>query len=139
MPRVDVTRRPFDNLTARRAGAVIALVTFVVGLAGGILMSAIDRNDFPTVKSGLWWSIQTITTVGYGDAVPTSDLGRLLAVLVMVTGLGFLSVVTAAISAAFVESARRRRGDDQGIALAHIVERLDRIERKLGEVDEPRR
>ena len=35
-------------------------------------MWLIDRDDFPTIGSGLWWSIQTITTVGYGDNVPTS-------------------------------------------------------------------
>ena len=97
--------------TARRAGIVIASVTIVVAIAGAIVMRLLDREEqFSTIGSGLWWSLQTITTVGYGDTVPQDTLGRLVAAVVMVTGIGFLGVVTASISAAFVESARRRWG-----------------------------
>jgi voltage-gated potassium channel len=95
-----VERKPIPHdLTARRAGQIIASVTFVVALVGGVLMWLIDKEDFPTIGSGMWWSVQTITTVGYGDKVPTSTAGKALAAVVMVTALGFLSVVTAAISA----------------------------------------
>jgi voltage-gated potassium channel len=127
---VRVTQIP-DHLTARRAGQAIAAVTLVVGIAGGILMWLIDREDFPTVGSGLWWAIQTITTVGYGDNVPQTRGGQFLAALVMVTGLGFMSVVTAAISAAFIESARRKRSGREAITLDHIAERLDQLERLM--------
>ena len=127
MRRVRLTQIP-EHLTARRAGQLIAAVTLVVGFAGGFLMWLIDRDDFPTIGSGLWWAIQTITTVGYGDSVPQTRGGQFLAALVMVTGLGFMSVVTAAISAAFIESARRRRTGAQAITLEHIAERLDQIE-----------
>jgi voltage-gated potassium channel len=126
--------RPIPHdLTARRAGQIIAAVTFVVALAGGVLMWLIDKQDFPTIGSGMWWSVQTITTVGYGDKVPTSTAGKTLAAVVMVTALGFLSVVTAAISAMFIESARRRRMGDTDITLTHIAERLDQIERLMHE------
>jgi voltage-gated potassium channel len=125
------SRVPHHDLTARRAALAIGAVTLVVGLAGGILMWVVDREDFPTIGSGLWWAIQTITTVGYGDRVPNSDAGRILAALVMVTGLGFLSVVTAAISAMFIESARRKRGRSEEVTLQQLSERLERIERLL--------
>jgi voltage-gated potassium channel len=129
-----VERKPIPHdLTARRAGQIIASVTFVVALAGGVLMWLIDHEDFPTIGSGMWWSVQTITTVGYGDKVPTSTAGKALAAVVMVTALGFLSVVTAAISAMFIESARRKRSGDTDITLAHIAERLDQIERLMDE------
>ena len=67
-----------------------------------------DKKTFPNIGDGLWWAIQTVTTVGYGDLVPTSTAGRFVAALVMVVGIGFLTVVTAAITSAFIESARRR-------------------------------
>jgi voltage-gated potassium channel len=118
--------------TARRAGQLIAATTVVVAVVGGLLMRVLDRDEFPTVGSGLWWALQTVTTVGYGDHVPANGGGKVLAGVVMVTGIGFLSVVTASISAAFVESARRRRGDDG------VAERLDRIERALEELKETR-
>jgi voltage-gated potassium channel len=117
--------------TARRAGQWIAITTIVVAIAGGFAIWLLDRDEFPTIGSGLWWSLQTVTTVGYGDHVPSQTEGRVVAGIVMVTGIGFLSVVTASISAAFVESARRRRGVNRDDP---VLERLERIEQALEEL-----
>jgi voltage-gated potassium channel len=117
--------------TARRAGQWIAVTTVVVAVAGGFAIWLLDRDEFPTIGSGMWWALQTITTVGYGDHVPSAIEGRVVAGVVMVSGIGFLSVVTASISAAFVESARRRRGRNTDDLL---LERLERIERSLEEL-----
>jgi voltage-gated potassium channel len=122
------------DLTARRAGRAIAVTTLVVATAGGALMWMIDKHDFPSLGSGLWWAVQTVTTVGYGDHVPSSDGGKFLAAFVMVTGIGFISVVTAAISAMFVESARRRVHEDDKERLDAIAVQLERIERRLDEL-----
>src|SRR4051794_36026418 len=113
-----------DDLKARRAGFTIAIVTLFVAIVGGVLMRVFDPKDFPDIASGLWFAVQTVTTVGYGDHVPSNTEGRAIAVIVMIVGIGFISVLTASISAAFVESARRRRhrGDDE--ALKEIAERL---------------
>jgi voltage-gated potassium channel len=119
----------FNPSTARRAGILIGIATVVVAIGGAVLIRVLDPDEFPTIPSGLWWAVQTVTTVGYGDHVPTSTEGKVIAGVVMVTGIGFLSVVTASISAAFVESARRKRGDENELA-----ERLDRIERALEEL-----
>jgi voltage-gated potassium channel Kch len=116
--------------TARRAGQLIAVVTVAVALAGGLAITLLDRDEFPTLGSGMWWSLQTITTVGYGDHVPKDAFGQIVAGVVMVTGIGFISVVTASISAAFVESARRRRQESDD----SVIERLERIERALEEL-----
>ena len=71
-------------------------------------MTLIDREQFPSIGSGLWWAAQTVTTVGYGDNVPVSFAGRLLAVAVMLLGIGFLTVITAAITSTFVARSRAR-------------------------------
>lgn len=118
--------------TARRAAVVIAGVTIAVAVAGALVMRLIDREqEFDTLGKSMWWSLQTITTVGYGDLVPEDPLGQLVAAVVMVTGIAFVAVITAAISAAFVESARRRHGRNPDDL---ILERLDRIERRLDEL-----
>jgi voltage-gated potassium channel len=130
-----VKRVPYD-LTARRAAWIIALATLVIGLAGGLLMTVLDRKEFPNIGLGLWWSMQTITTVGYGDTVPHSTEGRFLAVLVMVVGIGLTSVVTAAITAVFIESARRKRGGSQHADMRAIDARLARIEQLLSVLDD---
>ena len=127
-----------DDLTARRAGFVIGAITLGVSIGAGILMRSVDHEDFPTIGAGLWWAVQTVTTVGYGDKVPTSTEGRFVAAIVMVTGLGFLSVVTASISALFVEATRRRRSSRDDASLEHIAARLDQIERRLEELSAPR-
>ena len=88
--------------TPRSAAIVIATASTVTAVVAGILMTVVESEDFPTIGSGLWWAAQTVTTVGYGDNVPVTFAGRILAVLVMLLGISFLTVITAAITSAFV-------------------------------------
>ena len=99
-------------------------------------MTVVDHENFPTLGSGLWWAAQTVTTVGYGDDVPTTFKGQFIAVLVMLFGIGFLTVVTAAITSSFIERSRleHRRSDDGSQTaeeLRKIEQRLERIEASL--------
>jgi voltage-gated potassium channel len=121
-----ITRRPL-----RGAWTAAAVVTLTVTVIAGLLMRLTDPSTFPTIGLGLWWAIQTTTTVGYGDVVPTSVAGRAIAGLIMLVGIGFITVSTAGITSAFLESARRRRTaatDDplavEMRALRHQVELL---------------
>ena len=127
-----VQRKP---LTARRAARIIASVTVSITIISGVLMHFTDEKTYPTIGDGLWWAIQTVTTVGYGDLVPTSTVGRAVAALVMVVGIGFLTVVTAAITSSFIESARRRiegtQTDPLSVKLDQIGARLEVIEAGL--------
>jgi voltage-gated potassium channel len=120
----------------RGAAMVIASVTTVMTVAAGLLMTVLDHKNFTTIGQGLWWSVQTVTTVGYGDHVPSNAAGRLMAAAVMLLGIGFLTVITAAITSSFVARARSdlRRGDAAPATEQHvqdILARLDRIEAAL--------
>jgi voltage-gated potassium channel len=75
-----------------------------------VLVRLTDPASIPSLLTGFWWSLQTVTTVGYGDVVPASVAGRVTAAVVMLAGLSFLAVTTAAVTNAFVEAAARRRG-----------------------------
>ena len=88
--------------TPRGAAVVIAVTSIVVTVAAGILMTFAEHERYPSIGSGLWWAIQTTTTVGYGDNVPEYVAGRLVAAFVMLFGIGFLTVITAAITSTFV-------------------------------------
>lgn len=98
-----ITRDPL-----RGAWRAVATVTITVTVASGALMRVTDPHAFPNIWKGMYWAVQTVTTVGYGDVVPTSAAGRALAALVMVVGIGFITVTTAAIASALVEAGRRR-------------------------------
>jgi voltage-gated potassium channel len=81
-----------------------------VTLAGGVVVARLtDSKDFKTLGDGLWWALQSLATVGYGDVVPSSGTGRVIGAFVMISGIAFLTVITAAVTAAFIEAVRRRR------------------------------
>ena len=77
-----------------------ALLAFVTVLAGGTAFASVEEE--PTAWDGIWWAMTTMTTVGYGDIYPQTDAGRVLAILVMVVGIGFGSVLIGAVAERFV-------------------------------------
>src|SRR5881398_1456096 len=74
-----------DSLTARRAAGIIAAFTVAITVAGGILERLLDHREYPTIGRGLWFSLQTVTTVGYGDVTPRQAIGRAIASIVMLS------------------------------------------------------
>jgi len=116
------------ELTPARAGWAIATATAVITVACGIVIRLIDPADFDNVWLGLWWAVQTVTTVGYGDIVPHHTSGRLVGALLMLSGIGFLTVVTAVITAAFLETIRQRMGDPEQAA---VLGKLDDLGKRL--------
>jgi voltage-gated potassium channel len=126
-----------ESLSARRAGGIIAGFTVLITVAGGILERVIDRPEFPTIGRGLWFALQTVTTVGYGDVTPQRADGRFIATVLMLAGIGFLAVITASVTASLVESSRRRFVAQSEVDVARRLEdvnaRLARIEAALDE------
>jgi voltage-gated potassium channel len=120
------------ELTPVRAGWAIAVATLAVTIVSGVIMRFVDHADFDSVGLGLWWAVQTVTTVGYGDVVPTHVGGRIMAAFLMLVGIGLLSVVTAVITAAFLETVRRRLGDP---GHAEVLEKLDELNARLAALE----
>ena len=126
-----------ESLTARRAAVIIAGFTLLITVGGGILERVFDHREFHTIGRGLWFALQTVTTVGYGDVTPRQANGRFIAAVVMLSGIGFLAVITASVTASLIESSRRRfaaqSGADTTRQLDDVRERLARIEAALAE------
>ena len=120
-------------VTPRGAAVVIASATIAITVVTGTLMTVLDRENYPTIGSGLWWAVQTTTTVGYGDNVPTTFAGRLLAAFVMFVGIGFLTVITAAITSTFVSRSRLEPADSD--AETSISEQLRQINARLERIE----
>jgi voltage-gated potassium channel len=122
-------------LTSRRNLHYIAALTLLLVTVTGIAVHETDPSRFPNPWRGLWFSIVTVTTVGYGDTFPTSPMGRVVASFLMIVGIGFLGLATAAIAGHFVnqdaEDKHRQSTDNQQQILAELHrlhERLDRLE-----------
>ena len=103
-------------------------MTLSITIVSGVLIHFTDEKTYRNIGDGLWWAIQTVTIVGYGDLVPTSTVGRLVAALVMLAGIGFLTVVTAVITSAFIDSAR---GRGRGVETDALSAKLDQIGARL--------
>ena len=99
-------------------------------MAGGVLERFLDHQEYPTIGKGLWFALQTVTTVGYGDVTPRQAVGRFIAAVVMLAGIGFLAVVTASVTASLVESSRRRFAAQSE---ADATRQLDEIGQRLAE------
>jgi voltage-gated potassium channel len=114
--------RPRDAAYMIGAFRAITVVVF------GVLERLIDPKTFHSVWLGMWWAIETVTTVGYRDVVPSQTAGKVIGGFLMLGGLSLLSVVTAAITSGFVSRAERRRrttGDDP------VIQKLDKLAREL--------
>jgi voltage-gated potassium channel len=124
-----------------RVASLAVVATVLVAIAAAAVMRAVDRDAFPTIGAALWWSAQTVTTVGYGDVFPESAAGRGVAVVLMITGIGFLTVFTATIASIFVtrlsHEIRRSEQAELERRWGELEAQLDRIEQALrGERDE---
>jgi voltage-gated potassium channel len=131
-----------EPASVRTAASVIVTATAVVVVLGGVLMRVLDHHEYPNIWVGMWWALQTVTTVGYGDVTPHRASGRILAAFVMLEGIAFLTIVIAAITSTFVARAAHAERisaeaeeDATGARLERrldeIAERLDRLEQAL--------
>src|SRR4051812_8931094 len=139
--------RRLDELFGRRGlrpryAAFIVIVLWMVAVfAFGILERLVDHKTYPTIWDAWWWAIQTVTTVGYGDNPPQQPAGKVVASVLMIGGLAFLSVVTATITSSFVarrQGKSRARGDDPvQPQLTRLGEQVESLEAELGQAREP--
>ncbi len=131
------TRQAHRILVKHRLHLVI-LVTVVVVLAGAAVGFAVEEGHGGTMDSfgdSLWWSVSTVTTVGYGDVFPVTPAGRGIAVLLMLTGVAFFSVLAGNIAAFFLERVPEKHAAQTDRRLDEILQRLEAIEGRLADRD----
>ena len=78
-------------------------IAYIAAIQITISERTVEGSNIKTFSDGLWWAVTTVTTVGYGDRYPTTTEGRLLAVLLMITGISLVGVITASVAAWFVK------------------------------------
>ena len=125
--------KPF---TARRAAVAIAVVTAAITVAGGMLMTVLDRKEFDNVWIGLWWAVQTVTTVGYGDVVPTNTAGRWVAALIALLGISLVPALTSLVTSILVVQRTRRLSEEEDVEQRQIIELLRRLDERLERIEQ---
>jgi voltage-gated potassium channel len=144
-----IERRVRKIVSARSVTFGLALTFIGLAVAGAVVMRILDPHNFPTLGSATWWALQTVTTVGYGDIVPTTRLGQFVGGIEMVLGIAFITFVTAGVTSTVIqrEEAKGRESDREHLeqrtqtiidslqqaneALATLAKRLDAIEAKV--------
>jgi hypothetical protein len=114
--RLIARRERRHGLRPRDAALLIVGVWLCAVVLFGVLEHLLDPDTYPNVWIGMWWALETVTTVGYGDVVPGTTEGKAVASLLLLGGLALLSVVTATITSAFIarrEQASRRDVDEE--------------------------
>jgi voltage-gated potassium channel len=129
--------RWYERLSLKRAvGTILAIAITLVAIAG-LLERLVEPETFTSLGLAYWWAVTTVTTVGYGDVVPESAGGRIVASGLMLTGLALIPTLTSVIVSVFLSKQRRSDQDrieqletEQAATLARIEERLERLEQR---------
>ena len=117
----------------------LSLTFFGLAFVGAILMRIADPDNFPSLGLAIWWALQTVTTVGYGDVVPTTDVGRVIGGIEMVVGVSFIAFLTAGVTSTVIQRASAKA---QAVERAHderdaetILDALVETRRAITELD----
>jgi voltage-gated potassium channel len=134
MRMVQLTRRVF-SLNGLRDAAVL---TLAIVLVGGTAFAAVETTPGHNVTSWdvIWWAFQTVTTVGYGDMPVATTGGRVIGIAVMLSGIGFIAVLTAAMAQRFIVPAAQGIETEVADEQADIVGEIREISQRLRRLED---
>ncbi len=101
--------------------AVFIYVVLILSVILGTLMYIVegDESGFTSIPRSIYWTIVTLTTVGYGDIAPQTNLGQFLATVIMILGYGIIAVPTGIVTAEFTKS-NKTGGKEEGKHIVHV-------------------
>jgi len=144
-PRQPVTNeslieRRADRIANARSVTLGLAVTFVgLAMIGAVVMRAADGHNFPSLGLAIWWALQTVTTVGYGDVVPTTTAGRIVGSIEMVLGVSLISLLTATVTSTVIQRGEKAAQEEDRAQLERtsqtILAAIARIDERLGRLE----
>jgi len=102
-----------------------ALIAFTIVVGGGVVFVAVEPGQNLSTWDGLWWAAETVTTVAYGDIYPTTSLGRIVATVVMIAGIGFVALLTGALAQRFLYGESTDTTPKPGPDQADVMRKLE--------------
>jgi len=111
-----IERRVQKIANARSATLGLALTFVGLAFLGAVVMRIADPHNFPSLGLAVWWALQTVTTVGYGDVVPTTGVGQVIGGFEMVIGVSFIAFLTAGVTSTVIQRGQAGTAEaDQGL------------------------
>ena len=119
-----IERRALKIADARSNTYGLAVTFVVLAFLGAIVIRFADRHDFSSFGSAVWWALQTVTTVGYGDIVPTTAVGQTVGGSVMVLGVSFIAFLTAGVTSTVISRAQKGAQEADRVHLEGEIQRI---------------
>ena len=122
--------RSYPSKTKLDYATVLLLLVLVIG---SFLFFIVERGvnpEVPNYESAMWYAIVSMTTVGYGDIVPITLVGRIIGVILILTGMGYVSLVTATLAYSFIDLFRKeshKAVDKVGQKVIDYEEKIDKL------------
>jgi voltage-gated potassium channel len=111
---------------------VIAFLVVSFGSVGVLLAERTEEANIKTAEDALWWSMTTVTTVGYGDHYPVTNAGRVIATLLMISGIGIFGTLSGVAAGIFLGDKKTEPASRN--AQREILDHIDALERELAEL-----
>jgi voltage-gated potassium channel len=133
-------QRGVERLTLFKAVRMVATVALTLAVVAALLELLVDSgiNGF---GNALWWAIVTVTTVGYGDVVPETSIGRLIAGALMLVGVSAIPITTSLVESVFITRIQAKQREQDLAERTELFARLERMEQMiagLGETTGPK-
>jgi voltage-gated potassium channel len=128
-------QRGVERLTLFKAVRMVATVALGLALVAAILELLIDSgiNGF---GNAMWWAIVTVTTVGYGDVVPETTVGRLVGAGLMLVGVSAIPIATSLVVSVFITRMQEKLREQDSAERAEIIRHIERLEEMLERMSE---
>lgn len=142
-----VLRKSLKSITTEKIAGSIASIVIIVVFVSAFLVWQVEKDaegaTITSLRTAFWWAVVTTTTVGYGDYTPVTPIGRLIAMVVMMVGIGLIGTISATVASWFInrrsppkppaqnEAAATQLSTD---AHAELLARLERLSLQQEEI-----
>jgi voltage-gated potassium channel len=125
-----------QRLTLLRAIGSVVAVALVLVFVAGLLERLVEPETFTSLGLAYWWAAMTVTTVGYGDIVPHTEAGRVIAVCLMLLGFSLIPLLASVIVSILVSKRTRAEQEESALARQEHASALARIEERLARMED---
>ena len=122
--------RKYPSKTKLDYATIVLFLVLIIGSYLFFIAEHAVNPEVPTYESAMWYSIVSMTTVGYGDIVPITAIGRIIGVILILTGLAYVSLVTATLAYSFIDLFRK----ESHKAVDNVEKKVMKYEEKIDEL-----